>query len=216
MALVWPLVAGLLAAPLLGGSWRRLETLSLRAAPLFLVAFALQVVAFPVHALPWHTSDRAAVVLWLLSYGLLAAGAFANLRRPGVALVGLGMVANVAAIAANGGHMPALPGALRAAGLRFTLSRNSVALLHPRLAWLVDRWAAPRWVPFANVFSLGDVAISLGACVFALAACGVGRRSLGAASARPRHEPAGPVPAAETPPAAEREAGVARARTFAR
>jgi hypothetical protein len=42
----------------------------------------------------------------------------------------------------------------------------------PALAWLVDRWAAPDWVPFANVFSVGDVLIALGGFLFALAATG--------------------------------------------
>jgi hypothetical protein len=72
----------------------------------------------------------------------------------------------------NGGHMPALPAALRAAGLHFQRSRNSTALSAPHLSWLVDRWAAPGWVPWANVFSAGDVAIAVGGVAFALAATG--------------------------------------------
>jgi hypothetical protein len=68
--------------------------------------------------------------------------------------------------------MPALPSALRAAGLHFQQSRNSTALSAPHLSWLVDRWAAPGWVPWANVFSAGDVAIAVGGVVFALAATG--------------------------------------------
>jgi hypothetical protein len=80
------------------------------------------------------------------------------------------MVSNVAAILANGGHMPALPSALRAAGLHFGHSRNSALMLHANLSWLVDRWAAPAWIPWANVFSIGDVLIAAGGLLFALAA----------------------------------------------
>ena len=43
----------------------------------------------------------------------------------------------------------------------------------PHLGWLVDRWAAPPWVPYANVFSVGDILIAVGGFVFALAATGV-------------------------------------------
>jgi hypothetical protein len=175
VSLALPLVAGLLLAPILGGSWRRLGELTLRGMTLVYVALAMQLAAFPVRALPWRTPDRVAVALWLVSYVLLAVVAALNLARPGVALVGVGMLANVAAILSNGGHMPALPSALRAAGLHFTASRNSAAMASPHLGWLVDRWAAPTWVPWANVFSVGDVAIMAGGFVFGLAACGVGR-----------------------------------------
>jgi hypothetical protein len=83
------------------------------------------------------------------------------------------MASNLAAIVTNGGHMPALPSALRAAGHVFTQNRNSAVLSHPQLSWLIDRWAAPQWIPQANVFSVGDVAIATGGLVFALAATGV-------------------------------------------
>jgi hypothetical protein len=175
MALAFPLLAGLLVAPLLGGSWRRLADLSLRGLPLFYAALALQLAAFPVRLLPWQTPDRIAIVLWLASYAVLAVGTAFNLRLRGMVLIGAGMLCNVAAIVTNGGHMPALPSALRAAGLHFTQSRNSAVLQSPHLAWLVDRWAAPSWVPWANVFSVGDVLIMAGGLVLALAVCGAPR-----------------------------------------
>lgn len=179
MALALPLLLGLAAAPLLGGRWSLLGRVQLRGLTLFYVAIALQLVAFPTSRLPWRTPDRAATVLWLVSYALFAAALAWNARVPGVPLVAVGLVSNVAAIVANGGHMPALPAALRAAGLHFTESRNSAALAHPHLAWLVDRWAAPDWVPWANVFSAGDVAIAAGGLLFALVATGAFRHRPG-------------------------------------
>jgi hypothetical protein len=176
MALVLPLLLGLAVSPLLGGRWSALAGLRLRAVPLFYGAIALQLLAFPTAHLPWRTPDRLAVVLWLASYVLFAVGLLWNARLAGVQLVGLGLVSNVAAIVANGGHMPALPSALRGAGLHFEVSRNSVAAVHPHLAWLVDRWAAPDWVPWANVYSVGDVAIALGGLIFALATTGALRK----------------------------------------
>jgi hypothetical protein len=172
MALAWPLLLGLAVAPLLGGRWSRLGELRLRVVGLFYVAIALQIVAFPISQLPWRTPDRLAVVLWLVSYAFFAVGAAANLRIPGVPLIAVGMLSNVAAIVTNGGHMPALPAALRAAGLHFEQSRNSARMPTPQLAWLVDRWGAPHWVPWANVFSVGDVLIAVGGFVFALVATG--------------------------------------------
>ncbi len=172
MALALPLLAGLALSPLLGGRWSRLADVQLRWVPLLYAAIALQLLAFPASVLPWRTPDRAAVTLWLLSYGLFALAAARNLPTPGVPLVAAGMLSNLAAILPNGGHMPALPAALHAAGLHFEQSRNSTALLAPHLPWLVDRWAAPGWVPLANVYSVGDILIALGGFLFALAATG--------------------------------------------
>jgi Family of unknown function (DUF5317) len=170
MALALPLLIGFALAPLLGGHWSRLAKLRIRGVWIFYVAIALQLVAFPVRVLPWHTSDRIGVVLWLISYGLFSLGIAANTRTPGMPPIAVGLVSNLCAILANGGHMPALPSALRGAGLHFTKSRNSAEMASPHLAWLVDRWAAPGWIPWANVFSVGDVIIAAGGLIFALGA----------------------------------------------
>ncbi|HXR11458.1 MAG TPA: DUF5317 family protein [Gaiellaceae bacterium] len=189
MVLALPLLAGLALAPLLGGRWRRLATLRLRSVWIFYVAIALQFTAFPFKALPWRTSDRIGVVLWLCSFALFAVGAARNFRLAGVPAIAAGLVLNLCAIVTNGGHMPALPSALRAAGMHFTQSRNSASMASPHLAWLVDRWAAPGWVPWGNVFSVGDVLIATGGLLFALGATGALRppafilRRRGAASA---------------------------------
>ena len=73
------------------------------------------------------------------------------------------MLCNLVAILANGGHMPALPSALADAGLTYDgVRNNSVRDASPSLPWLVDRWAAPGWVPWGTVFSVGDVLIAVG------------------------------------------------------
>ena len=186
LALAWLLLAGLVIAPLLGGRWGRLADLRLRLPAVFYVAIALQLVAFPFSTMPWRTPDPVAIVLWLASYGLFAIGTGCNIRLPGVPLVAVGMVSNLAAILTNGGHMPALPSALRAAGLHFQQRHNSKALNSPHLAWLVDRWATPDWLPYGNVFSAGDVLIALGGLVFVLAATGaLGRPRLRVLARKP-------------------------------
>jgi len=52
--------------------------------------------------------------------------------------------------------------------------KGDMSLVGPRpeLPWLVDRWAAPDWVPLANVYSLGDAVIALGIVMLVLAAMG--------------------------------------------
>jgi hypothetical protein len=175
MVLAFPLLAGVLVSLALGGSLRALAKLRLRSVWLFYAAFAVQVVAFPFSFLPWTTPDGFQKVLWLFSYGLLALAAARNLHLPGVRVIAAGMVLNLLAIVANGGRMPVLPEAMRGAGHDYGVRMNSVAAADPHLDWLVDRWAAPEWVPLANVFSVGDVVIALGAVVLGFAATGVTR-----------------------------------------
>ena len=174
MALGLALLPALGVALLCGGSASRLADVRIRSAQLLFGALVLQVAAFPFDFLPWTTPGGVAVALWLASYALLLAVAARNLRLPGVALVAAGIVLNVAAVTANSGRMPVLPEAMRAAGEAYEVRHNSVAERAPRLPWLVDRWAAPSWVPLANVFSVGDVAIAAGGAWFVLGATGAG------------------------------------------
>ena len=117
-----------------------------------------------------------ATALWLASYALLVVAAVLNRRITGVPVVALGMALNLAAILANRGTMPVRYEAMRDAGRTAAVQANSTALSHPHLPWLVDRWAAPDWIPLANVFSVGDVVIALGAFVVVLAGWGAATR----------------------------------------
>ena len=70
---------------------------------------------------------------------------------------------NLVAIVANGGYMPADPAALTALGAAHpTAYSNSTIVPDPVLAPLTDIFALPTWVPFSNVFSIGDVLIGVG------------------------------------------------------
>jgi hypothetical protein len=171
MVLAYPLLLGIVVAPLLGGRLRRLAATKVRLLGLIYAALAIQLAAFPIHAFPWHTPDHAAVALWLSSYALLAAAAVGNIRLPGMPLIAAGLVANLAAVLANGGHMPVLPRTMHAAGYD-AVRYNSAALAQPHLPWLVDRFVAPHWIPRANFYSVGDVLIALGGLLLPIAAAG--------------------------------------------
>ena len=55
----------------------------------------------------------------------------------------------------------ALPGTLT----NSTEFLNSAAVPHPRLLFLGDILAVPHAVPFANVYSIGDVCIAIGVAI---------------------------------------------------
>ena len=152
----------LATVPLAGGSLSALGRVILRRRGLLLAAVALQVVALTVAADGPESLPRAG---HLASYGLLGAFVWANRHVPGLLLAGSGGALNLAAIAANGGVMPASPTALREAGMAATVAgfSNSEALADPRLWWLGDVFAVPAGLPLATVFSVGDVVLVLGA-----------------------------------------------------
>jgi len=172
MVLALPVAASLVLALLAGGDPRRLAGLRLRGVGLFYVAIGIQLLAFPFPFFPWHTGDGLARALWLASYALLVCAAFVNRDVTGVPVIAAGMLSNVAAVVANGGHMPALPSALQAAHKSFHVHFNSAANASPHLAWLVDRWAVPHWLHVGNVFSVGDVVIAIGAALLVWSAMG--------------------------------------------
>jgi hypothetical protein len=162
MVLIESVAIGIALGLLCGGRLSALARLPVRGLWLVYAAIALQVVAFPSGVLPWSTSDGTARVLWLLSYTLLLSFVCTNFRIRGVPLIALGLLSNLCAILANGGHMPASPAAVHAAGLTYRLRNNSITTGHAHLSWLVDRWAVPAWIPLGNVFSIGDVLIAVG------------------------------------------------------
>jgi hypothetical protein len=102
-----------------------------------------------------------------------------NRRIVGLPILVLGAASNAAAILANGGFMPASVAALVSLGKDVPTSySNSSVVAHPALELLTDIFAMPHPMPFANVFSIGDVFISVGvATVIAVAMCAPARRA---------------------------------------
>ena len=94
-----------------------------------------------------------------------------NRRIAGMPIVALGAASNLAAILANGGWMPASRDALVSLGSVIGPEySNSRVFAAPALPFLTDAFALPRWVPLANVFSVGDLVIGLGVFVAIVAA----------------------------------------------
>ena len=148
--------------PLTGGSLRCLGDLRLRAVGLLMAALLAQVLITDVVV----DGPRPVLVgVHLLTYAVAAVVLWLNRRVPGLLLLGMGAALNAVTIALNGGTLPASAAALRRAGLPVDPAgfSNSGVLPHPVLPLLGDVFAVPAGLPFANVFSLGDVLILLGA-----------------------------------------------------
>ena len=158
--------AALVLALCLRGSLVALAGLSLRAAWLLPAALGAQVLIVNVLV---DLPEAVARVAHLVTY--VAVGVFLalNLRVPGVAWIAAGTAMNAVTIALNGGVLPASARALEQAGWSPDDARfaNSTPVDGARLAFLGDNYVTPDWVPFSNVYSLGDVVIVLGVFVLA-------------------------------------------------
>jgi hypothetical protein len=161
MFLLYAIVLGVLAGFLLGGRLSGLATLDFRWAPVALAGLAIQILLFsgPI-------SDRVGdlgPVIYVASTLMVLVVVIRNIRIAGMPLVALGATSNLVAIVANGGYMPASPEAAAAAGrVEATTYSNSTIVTDPVLGPLTDIFALPTWLPFSNVFSIGDVLIGVG------------------------------------------------------
>jgi hypothetical protein len=158
------LIVCILTVPLARGRLLAFAGLRFRHPELLFGAFALQVAI--MKAWP-HRPGVLHPALYLASYALGSWFLILNRRVPGLWLVGVGAAMNGLAIAANGGVMPGTADAFRAAGLVPSPDHfvNSRAVEDARLLFLGDVFAVPSWLPFHNVFSLGDVCIVAGVFV---------------------------------------------------
>jgi hypothetical protein len=169
MFILYAIPAGIVAGFLLGGRLDRLSDLRLRWAWLAVAGLVAQLLLF---ADPIATSvGEFGAPIYVLSTAAVLVAVVRNWRIPGMWLVAVGAASNLLAIVANGGIMPASPEAVSAldpvGGEGFS---NSVVVADPALRPLTDIFALPSWLPFANVFSVGDILIGVGiAVVIALA-----------------------------------------------
>jgi Family of unknown function (DUF5317) len=189
----------LLTVPAAGGRLSRLEEVRLRWVWLVALAFAVQVVIVTLAPEGDTTLHR---VAHLFTYGLAGACVLRNLELRFVWVVALGGLLNFIAIAANGGVMPASRGALEVAGLdvRSGEFANSDVVEGANVAFLGDVFAVPAGWPGANVFSVGDALMVLGAFLVLHAATG-SRLFAATRTERPRAQGSPAAPPRRSPQA---------------
>ena len=161
---LYALVIGIAVGLMFGGRMSNLGRLELRWAPLAAVGLLVQVALFaePIA----ERVGSAGPPIYVASSILVLVAVLRNLQIPGLKVVAVGAMANLAAIVANGGSMPVSAGALAALGRSVgDAYSNSVEATNPALAGLTDVYALPAWMPFANVFSIGDLVIGIGIAI---------------------------------------------------
>jgi hypothetical protein len=171
--LLYSIAAGLLIGRLAGGRVRNLENVRFMWWQLALAGLAVQLVIFAGPIAERVGSWGSAV--YVLSTIAVMVALLRNLRLPGLWIIAIGAALNLIAVLANGGAMPSDPEAWRTltgvAALPVTHFSNAV-LMGPDTVFpfLGDMFVWPKPLPLANVFSIGDAIIAVGAVVFLVTA----------------------------------------------
>ena len=161
MFILYAVAISLVVGLVLGGRPAGLADLQIRWAWPMVAGFLAQVALFSA-----PLTDRIGGLgppIYIASTAVVLAAIWLNRRIPGMVIVAIGATCNLSAIVANGGYMPADPAIMAAVGRGDpTAYSNSAILPDPALRPLTDIFVLPQWLPFTNVFSLGDVLIGIG------------------------------------------------------
>ena len=169
MFILYSLLVGVPLGFLLGGRASGLSALQIRWPWAMTAGLLVQLAIFST-PLNDRVGDWGPLVYVASTFVVVAAIAV-NWRITGMPIIALGAMSNLVAIVANGGYMPADPGAMASLGRTEIVGySNSALLMAPKLKPLTDIFALPTWVPFTNVFSVGDAIIGLGVAVVIVAA----------------------------------------------
>jgi hypothetical protein len=161
--ILYAIPLGIVVGYLLGGRLDRLAGVRFRWAALAVVGLAVQIALFSDPLA--NVVGGAGPVVYVASSVAVLAAVLRNLDIPGLAVIALGATSNLVAILANGGYMPADPAAAASVGGIAPGYSNSNIDAEPALAPLTDIFATPAWLPFSNVFSVGDVLIGVGVAI---------------------------------------------------
>jgi Family of unknown function (DUF5317) len=162
--MTYAIAIGIVGGLLLGGRIDRLGEVHFHWAWLALAGLLAQVALFSAPVA--DAVGDAGAPIYVLSTLAVFLVVLRNRSIPGLPIVALGAASNLLAIVANGGWMPAAPGALESIGQHIGPGySNSRELAAPLLGPLTDVFAMPSWLPFANVFSVGDLLIGAGVAV---------------------------------------------------
>jgi hypothetical protein len=171
--LLYSIAAGLLLGRLAGGRLHNLENVHFVWWKLALAGLLVQLVLFagPIA----ERIGSLGAPIYVISTLAVMAALLRNLRYPGLVVIAVGAVLNLVAVMSNGGAMPSAPEAwfslTGVAAVPVIHFSNSVLIGPDTLfPFLGDIFVWPRPLPFANVFSIGDAIIAVGAVVFLVGA----------------------------------------------
>lgn len=174
MFILYAVVISIIISYLLGGRLKFILQRPLKHVWLATFGFLIQIIIF-TDFFASRYNGTVSIVLHGISYVLIVFFIFINRKIPGILLIGIGVLLNATVIFLNGGYMPTSLESLKKTSIGKQLEiliqgstiNNSQAITENTiLPWLADIFYIPSWIPFSNVFSIGDVLIAIGVCVY--------------------------------------------------
>ncbi|NSW91694.1 MAG: DUF5317 domain-containing protein [Firmicutes bacterium] len=174
MFILYAVILGIIIGYLVGGKVKFIVQKPLKHIWLAISGFLIQILIFS-NITGFQFEKTTMVILYGISYILILSFVFINRKVPGIMLIGIGIILNATVIFLNGGHMPASIESLEKTSIgkqaeilrQGSTTNNSQTITEDTLLpWLGDIFYIPSWMPFSNVFSIGDVLIAVGVCVY--------------------------------------------------
>jgi hypothetical protein len=160
--IIYVIVIGIIIGYLCGGELKYITDITLYYKPLVICAIFIQLIIFSDFSFVLLLSDIAISVLHIISYILLIAFIVLNFKIPGISVIGLGALLNSLVIFLNGGYMPSL--LVKHTG---AIDNNIIDISDKTIFPLLgDIFSLPEWLPLTNNFSIGDILIGIGACIY--------------------------------------------------
>lgn len=163
------IITSILVALARGGRFSNFARLEFNHIWLLFLPLLFQIIAFSPLGDYLILDTPIAKYLYFLSMALAAVALWLNRRLPGAPWIAAGFALNFLAISLNGGFMPVSETARQIAGQAPLLGRdkNTIPMTSSTLLpWIGDVIPIPGFLPFASVFSLGDLLIAIGGIIF--------------------------------------------------
>ena len=175
MFILYAVIIGIILGYAAKGRLKNIASKPLRWKYLPLAALLVQLVIFSDLSVVKDMPSIITAALHIASYACLLIFAVKNIRNAGIAMIGSGIFLNSLVIFLNDGFMPTSPENLKSTSVGSSADliaggeavNNSIKLTaETALPWLGDIFRMPSWMPLSNVFSIGDVLIAAGICVY--------------------------------------------------
>jgi len=175
MFIVYPIILAIIISFFLKRSEESSPKLKFKFSPLVIIALIIQIIIFNTWWVQ-HMDQAFTPGIYGISLVLIYIFILFNHKFKGLKTIAFGVAANGIAIFSNGGLMPTTPQALMAINPEYYSKITSQgAYFNSRLvnettnfSFLCDIFHTPTWLPLANVFSVGDVLIAVGAFILIL------------------------------------------------
>lgn len=154
---------------------RSYQPIRLQALGLVFIAYLPQFFAFFLPYTRSRIPDSVIPYIQIISPALLLVFAWLNRKKPGITMLGLGLLSNFLVIALNGGMMPLSPANAQKLippgaevdlriGERVGFGKDVLLPIEQTNLWfLSDIFTLPDWLGYRLAFSFGDILIALGA-----------------------------------------------------